>query len=100
MLSSPAASIGSPVNAAGTPKGSNGSGSGGDPAAQPSSSAAEGRLPQSSAPAFLLVHGFGAFGEQWRGQVKALTAAGYQVTSTAKPCPSEDGAVISLSFMH
>ena len=47
--------------------------------AQPSSSAAEGQLPQSKAPAFLLVHGFGAFGEQWRGQIKALTAAGYQV---------------------
>ena len=46
--------------------------------AQPSSSAAQGQLPQSEAPAFLLVHGFGAFGEQWRGQIKALTAAGYQ----------------------
>lgn len=31
------------------------------------------------APAVLLVHGFGAFGEQWRGQVQALTRAGYQV---------------------
>lgn len=58
--------------------GANGSGSS-HPDAQPSSSAAEGQLPQSSAPAFLLVHGFGAFGEQWRGQIKALTAAGYQV---------------------
>ena len=47
--------------------------------AEPSTSAAEGQLPQSEAPAFLLVHGFGAFGEQWRGQIKALTAAGYQV---------------------
>ncbi len=47
--------------------------------AQPSTSAAEGQLPESEAPAFLLVHGFGAFGEQWRGQIKALTAAGYQV---------------------
>lgn len=47
--------------------------------AQPSTSAAEGELPESKAPAFLLVHGFGAFGEQWRGQIKALTAAGYQV---------------------
>ena len=36
----------------------------------------------SDAPALLLVHGFGAFGEQWRGQVKALTAAGYQVRSS------------------
>ena len=51
-------------------------------AAQPSTSPAEGQLPQSDAPAFLLVHGFGAFGEQWRGQVKALTAAGYQVHGT------------------
>lgn len=50
--------------------------------AQPSSSAAEGQLPKTEAPAFLLVHGFGAFGEQWRGQIKALTAAGYQVTDT------------------
>ncbi len=33
---------------------------------------------RNDAPALLLVHGFGAFGEQWRGQVKALTAAGYQ----------------------
>lgn len=48
---------------------------------QPSDSAAEGRQPRSDAPAFLLVHGFGAFGEQWRGQIKALTAAGYQVQS-------------------
>lgn len=33
------------------------------------------------APAVLLVHGFGAFGEQWRGQVQALTRAGYQARS-------------------
>ena len=46
---------------------------------QASDSAAEGSQPASDAPAFLLVHGFGAFGEQWRGQIKALTAAGYQV---------------------
>ena len=31
------------------------------------------------APAVLLVHGFGAFGEQWRGQIRALTRAGYEV---------------------
>ena len=30
------------------------------------------------APAILLVHGFGAFGEQWRGQLSALAKAGYQ----------------------
>lgn len=65
--------------------GGSGSGSAGKPDAQPSSSAAEGQLPQSSAPAFLLVHGFGAFGEQWRGQIKALTAAGYQVHCQAGP---------------
>ncbi|KAL3142035.1 hypothetical protein ABBQ32_004668 [Trebouxia sp. C0010 RCD-2024] len=64
--------------------GANGSGSS-HPDAQPSSSAAEGQLPQSSAPAFLLVHGFGAFGEQWRGQIKALTAAGYQVYAPTFP---------------
>ncbi|KAL3153511.1 hypothetical protein ABBQ38_011843 [Trebouxia sp. C0009 RCD-2024] len=65
--------------------GGNGSGSSSAPDAQPSSSAAEGQLPQSSAPAFLLVHGFGAFGEQWRGQIKALTAAGYQVYAPTFP---------------
>ncbi|KAL0021846.1 hypothetical protein WJX77_007187 [Trebouxia sp. C0004] len=53
--------------------------------AQPSTSAAEGQLPESEAPAFLLVHGFGAFGEQWRGQIKALTAAGYQVYAPTFP---------------
>lgn len=39
---------------------------------------AECKYPKPGAPALLLVHGFGAFGEQWRGQIKALTAAGYQ----------------------
>ena len=34
------------------------------------------------------MHGFGAFGEQWRGQIKALTAAGYQVTSIPQLGPS------------
>lgn len=43
-------------------------------------------MPQSQAPAFLLVHGFGAFGEQWRGQIKALTAAGYQVWQLEESC--------------
>lgn len=32
-------------------------------------------------PAILLVHGFGAFGEQWRGQLSALAAQGYRVGS-------------------
>ena len=49
------------------------------------------------APALLMVHGFGAFGEQWRGQIKALTAAGYQaglvslsffLRTPQIPCPS------------
>ena len=35
--------------------------------------------PDPEAPAFLLVHGFGAFGEQWRGQIRALAAAGHYV---------------------
>ena len=61
-------------------------GEGSSSEAQPSSSAAEGQLTQSEAPAFLLVHGFGAFGEQWRGQVKALTAAGYQVHTLLQCC--------------
>lgn len=39
--------------------------------------------PRPDAPAVLLVHGFGAFGEQWRGQVRALTRAGYQVPRPA-----------------
>lgn len=44
----------------------------------------EDSLPQrKDAPAVLLVHGFGAFGEQWRGQVQALTRAGYQVPTVA-----------------
>lgn len=37
--------------------------------------------PDPEAPAFLLVHGFGAFGEQWRGQLQALAAAGHHVSS-------------------
>ena len=41
--------------------------------------AEEGAPEQTEAPAVLLVHGFGAFGEQWRGQLAPLAAAGYQV---------------------
>ncbi|CAK0783042.1 hypothetical protein CVIRNUC_006237 [Coccomyxa viridis] len=37
------------------------------------------------APAILLVHGFGAFGEQWRGQLSALAKAGYQVYAPTIP---------------
>jgi pimeloyl-ACP methyl ester carboxylesterase len=40
------------------------------------------------APALLLVHGFGAFGELWRGQLGALAAAGYQVGAAATACLS------------
>ncbi|KAK9836731.1 hypothetical protein WJX74_006975 [Apatococcus lobatus] len=36
-------------------------------------------------PAVLLVHGFGAFGEQWRSQIKGLTEAGYQVFAPTLP---------------
>lgn len=39
----------------------------------------EGAAGRPQAPALLLVHGFGAFGEQWRGQLAPLAAAGYQV---------------------
>lgn len=35
--------------------------------------------PAADKPAFLLVHGFGAFGEQWRGQLRGLAAAGHMV---------------------
>ena len=38
-----------------------------------------GKLPGPDQPAFLLVHGFGAFGSQWRGQIKALAAQGHLV---------------------
>lgn len=38
------------------------------------------RQPDPAAPAFLLVHGFGAFGEQWRGQIRVLAAAGHHVS--------------------
>lgn len=37
------------------------------------------------APALLLVHGFGAFGQQWRGQLRPLASAGYKVFSLAMP---------------
>ena len=37
------------------------------------------------APALLLVHGFGAFGEQWRGQLAALAAAGFRVRRHPDP---------------
>ncbi|BDA47584.1 probable pheophytinase, chloroplastic at C-terminar half [Coccomyxa sp. Obi] len=45
----------------------------------------EGAREQTEAPALLLVHGFGAFGEQWRGQLAPLAAAGYQVYAPTLP---------------
>ena len=41
--------------------------------------------PKPGAPALLLVHGFGAFGEQWRGVTAAATAAGYSVYAPTLP---------------
>jgi pimeloyl-ACP methyl ester carboxylesterase len=37
------------------------------------------------APALLLIHGFGAFGDQWRGNMAALAAAGYSVYAPTLP---------------
>lgn len=37
------------------------------------------------APAILLVHGFGAFGEHWRGNVAALAAQGFRVYAPTFP---------------
>jgi pimeloyl-ACP methyl ester carboxylesterase len=39
----------------------------------------EGAAELADEPALLLVHGFGAFGQQWRGQLGPLAAAGHQV---------------------
>ncbi|GAX72694.1 hypothetical protein CEUSTIGMA_g150.t1 [Chlamydomonas eustigma] len=36
-------------------------------------------------PALLLVHGFGAFGDQWRGNMAALAKAGYRVFAPTLP---------------
>jgi pimeloyl-ACP methyl ester carboxylesterase len=41
--------------------------------------------PLPGAPAVLLVHGFGAFGEQWRGNAAALAAAGLHVYCPTLP---------------
>lgn len=51
-------------------------------------------------PAVLLVHGFGAFGEQWRGQIKGLSEAGYQVRATPclHTCPTS--AVCSVFMLN
>ena len=40
--------------------------------------------PAADKPAFLLVHGFGAFGEQWRGQLRGLAAAGHMVNQSTQ----------------
>ncbi len=37
------------------------------------------------APAVLLVHGFGAFGDQWRDNVEALAQAGFRVFAPTLP---------------
>jgi pimeloyl-ACP methyl ester carboxylesterase len=42
-------------------------------------------MPRPGAPALLLVHGFGAFGDQWRGNMAALAAAGYSVYAPTLP---------------
>ncbi|PNW74124.1 hypothetical protein CHLRE_13g586350v5 [Chlamydomonas reinhardtii] len=41
--------------------------------------------PLPGAPAVLLVHGFGAFGDQWRGNMAALAAAGFRVLAPTFP---------------
>jgi hypothetical protein len=46
---------------------------------------AEPAIPKEGAPAVLLVHGFGAFGDQWRDNLSALAAAGYRVYAPTLP---------------
>ncbi|KXZ45010.1 hypothetical protein GPECTOR_59g617 [Gonium pectorale] len=46
---------------------------------------AEPASPLPGAPAVLLVHGFGAFGDQWRGNMGALAAAGFRVFAPTFP---------------
>jgi pimeloyl-ACP methyl ester carboxylesterase len=52
--------------------------------------------PLPGAPAVMLVHGFGAFGDQWRGNMGALAAAGYTVFAPTLPGygRSEKSAVV------
>lgn len=40
---------------------------------------------KAGAPAILLCHGFGAFGDQWRGNLGPLAAAGYRVFAPTLP---------------
>ena len=44
-----------------------------------------GAVPLPGSPALLLVHGFGAFGEQFRGQAASLAAAGFRVFAPTYP---------------
>ncbi|KAG2443487.1 hypothetical protein HXX76_001840 [Chlamydomonas incerta] len=46
---------------------------------------AEPAAPLPGAPVVLLVHGFGAFGDQWRGNMAALAAAGFRVLAPTFP---------------
>ena len=41
--------------------------------------------PTPDAPAILLLHGFGAFGDQWRGNLKPLARKGYRVFAPTLP---------------
>lgn len=47
--------------------------------------AAEPAIAIPDAPIVVLVHGFGAFGDQWRGNMAALAAAGYRVFAPTIP---------------
>ncbi|KAG1659816.1 hypothetical protein FOA52_002153 [Chlamydomonas sp. UWO 241] len=53
-------------------------------------------VPLPGAPAVMLVHGFGAFGDQWRGNMGALAAQGYTVYAPTLPGygRSEKSAVV------
>jgi hypothetical protein len=46
---------------------------------------ADGAAAGPDAPAIVLCHGFGAFGDQWRGNLGALAAAGYRVYAPTLP---------------
>ncbi|KIY97498.1 hypothetical protein MNEG_10465 [Monoraphidium neglectum] len=46
---------------------------------------AEPAAPRAGAPAVLLCHGFGAFGDQWRGNLAALAAEGFKVYAPTLP---------------
>jgi hypothetical protein len=56
----------------------------------------EGAQEAAEAPALLLVHGFGAFGEQWRGQLGPLASAGYQARFLSPWKPVKITADIAL----